>query len=211
MYTEREYDIMLLETQEENDKLLQEVALELLGNRAKRMVKNGEIGRGDNASQAGPNAPNQAAAVAGAINTVAGAITTGPGGQVGRGSIGVGDWRNLAVNIPSAIPTRTVGPAGRAGLPAGAGFTAGMAAQGGTQRLLTARYGAPTGQQAETQRILAGRYGASRTAAMQAAQQDREQAYVLMARYGMAPPALIPGTSSYQERPRTLTARYSAH
>ena len=62
MYTEREYYIMLLEAQEENDKLLQEVALELLGNRAKRMVKNGEIGRGDNASQAGPNAPNQAAA-----------------------------------------------------------------------------------------------------------------------------------------------------
>ena len=55
MYTQREYDIMLLEAQEENDKLLQEVALELLGNRAKRMVKNGEIGRGDNASQAGPN------------------------------------------------------------------------------------------------------------------------------------------------------------
>jgi len=60
MYTQREYDIMLLEAQEE--KLLQEVALELLGNRAKRMVKNGEIGRGDNASQAGPNAPDQAAA-----------------------------------------------------------------------------------------------------------------------------------------------------
>ena len=38
MYTEREYDIMLLEAQEENDNLLQEVALELLGNRAKRMV-----------------------------------------------------------------------------------------------------------------------------------------------------------------------------
>src|SRR3990167_2787753 len=102
-----------------------------------------------------PRAAESAAigqAVAGAINTVAGAITTGPGGQVGRGSIGVGDWR-----------------------------------------------------------ILAGRYGASRTAAMQAAQQDREQAYVLMARYGMAPPELIPGTSSYQERQRTLTARYSAH
>src|SRR3990170_1440546 len=160
-----------------------------------------------------PRAAESAAigqAVAGAINTVAGAITTGPGGQVGRGSIGVGDWRNLAVNIPSAIPTRTVGPAGRAGLPAGAGFTTGMAAQGETQRLLTARYGAPTGQQAETQRILAGRYGASRTAAMRAAQEDREQAYVLMARYGMAPPELIPGTSSYQERQRTLTARYSA-
>src|SRR3990170_4468963 len=160
-----------------------------------------------------PRAAESAAigqAVAGAINTVAGAITTGPGGQVGRGSIGVGDWRNLAANIPSAIPTRTVGPVGRVGLPAGAGFTTGMAARGETQRLLTARYGAPTGQQAETQRILAGRYGASRTAAMRAAQEDREQAYVLMARYGMAPPELIPGTSSYQERQRTLTARYSA-
>ena len=65
MYTEREYDIMLLEAQEENDKLIQEVALELLGNRAKRMVKNGEIGGGDKASQAGPNAPEQAAPGAG--------------------------------------------------------------------------------------------------------------------------------------------------
>src|SRR3989304_3668499 len=192
MYTEREYDIMLLEAQEENDKLIQEVALELLGNRAKRMVKNGEIDRGNDIPEAGPNAPGggpaaappppprsrpppgpvvtprgtftpgvqpwvnpRAAesaaigqAVAGAINTVAGAITTGPGGQVGRGSIGVGDWRNLAVNIPSAIPTRTVGPAGRAGLPAGAGFTTGMAAQGGAQRPPTAPHGGPPGAQA---------------------------------------------------------------
>src|SRR3990167_7203016 len=81
-----------------------------------------------------PRAAESAAigqAVAGAINTVAGAITTGPGGQVGRGSIGVGDWRNLAANIPSAIPTRTVGPVGRVGLPAGAGFTTGVGARGG--------------------------------------------------------------------------------
>lgn len=42
MYTAREYDIMLLEAQEENDKLLEEVALELLGNRAARMINSGK-------------------------------------------------------------------------------------------------------------------------------------------------------------------------
>ena len=83
MYTEREYDIMLLEAQEENDKLIQEVALELLGNRAKRMVKNGEIGGGDNASQAGPNAPDQAAAGAGG-NAAGGVYARGPAPAVGQ-------------------------------------------------------------------------------------------------------------------------------
>src|SRR3989304_5559937 len=97
-----------------------------------------------------PRAAESAAigqAVAGAINTVAGAITTGPGGQVGRGSIGVGDWRNLAVNIPSAIPTRTVGPAGRAGLPAGGGVFYGVGRAGGGQRPPPAPLWAPPGAQ----------------------------------------------------------------
>ena len=56
MYTEREYDIMLLEAQEENDKLIQEVALELLGNRAKRMINSGK----ENAGLQAP-APDQGA------------------------------------------------------------------------------------------------------------------------------------------------------
>ena len=64
MYTEREYDIMLLEAQGENDKLIQEVALELLGNRAKRMVKNGEIVGGNDIPEAGPNAPGGGPAAA---------------------------------------------------------------------------------------------------------------------------------------------------
>ena len=79
MYTEREYDIMLLEAQEENDKLIQEVALELLGNRAKRMVKNGEIGRGDNASQAGPNGPADQAAAGAGSNSAGDVYAAGAG------------------------------------------------------------------------------------------------------------------------------------
>jgi len=61
MYTEREYDIMLLEAQEENDKLLEEVALELLGNRVTRMMNSGKEnvrlqapGSGQGAGQAAP-------------------------------------------------------------------------------------------------------------------------------------------------------------
>jgi len=79
MYTEREYDIMLLEAQEENDNLLQEVALELLGNRAKRMVKNGEIGGGNYIPEAGgAAAPAQTAGAGG--NPAGGGYAAGAGG-----------------------------------------------------------------------------------------------------------------------------------
>jgi hypothetical protein len=42
MYTAREYDIMLVEAEYENQKLIDEVGLEMLGKRAKRMMQNAE-------------------------------------------------------------------------------------------------------------------------------------------------------------------------
>ena len=90
MYTEREYDIMLLEAQEENDKLIQEVALELLGNRAKRMVKNGEIGRGNYIPEAGPNAPGGGPAAAPPADQAAAGPGGNPAGDVYAGGPTVG-------------------------------------------------------------------------------------------------------------------------
>ena len=83
MYTEREYDIMLLEAQEENDKLIQEVALELLGNRAKRMVKNGETVGGNYIPEAGGASASAQTAGAGG-NAAGGVYARGPTPAVGQ-------------------------------------------------------------------------------------------------------------------------------
>src|SRR4030067_839638 len=88
---------------------------------------------------------------------------------------------------PGGNPRGGRQPAYRAGWPAGAGFTAGQSALGETQRIMTARYGAPAGWQAEAQRK-----GASKNVAMPEAQKDRRRAYVLMAPFGKVAPPLTP-------------------
>jgi hypothetical protein len=68
MYTAREYDIMLVEAEYENQKLIDEVGLEMLGKRAKRMMQNAETagrygGTGDEAAAGA--APSEAGGAAG--------------------------------------------------------------------------------------------------------------------------------------------------
>ena len=65
MDTDREMDIRIVEILAAHDELERQLVLGQLGKRAKRMMQNGEIGGGNNASQAGPNAADQAAAGAG--------------------------------------------------------------------------------------------------------------------------------------------------